>query len=167
MIYVGIILFLLIVGDLALQYYNKWKTKKLSISIKEALEKTGFPLIEVEHNQLQCYFLIDTGANLSQINSDFNDQLSLTMLDYKSTATGVEGVEKEMAWVKFDFKFKKYPMELEMQNAPIPGFKIFYEYQIPVVGILGNDFLQKYGCVISYKDLVIYPNLDSIKNRKK
>ena len=160
MIYVALLFFMLLICDLGFSYYNKYKIKKLSINIKEALETTGFPLIEVEHNGLQCYFLIDTGADLSHINSDFNDQLNLTILENtKSTSVGVEGTSREVNWAKFDFRFKKYPMELEVQNAPLPGFKVFYDYNLPVIGILGNDFVQKYGCVISYKDLIIYPSV--------
>lgn len=166
MIYVAIIIFLLLVGDLALQYYNKWKIKSLSINIKETLEKVGYPLITVENNGYDAYFLIDTGANSNIINSRVIEDFSYTPIEGNVSMMGVEGKNQKGELVKFDFKFKnKYNMTDIFQVTDIKGLDmIFSDTEFTVIGILGTPFLEKYGCIINFNDFIIYPNAKKLKN---
>lgn len=160
MIYVGIILFLLLVGDLSLQYYNKWKKNKLSINIKETLEKVGYPLITIENNGYDAYFLIDTGANSNIINSRVIEDFSYSPIKGNVSMIGVEGNNQKGRLVKFNFKFKgKYNMADVFQVTDLKGLDtIFNGTEFTVVGILGTPFLERFGCIVDFNDLVIYPN---------
>lgn len=160
MIYVGIILFLLIVGDLTLQYYNKWKKNKLSINIKETLEKVGYPLITIENNGYDAYFLIDTGANSNIINSRVIGDFSYTPVEETGSLLGAEGTRQPGKFVKFDFKFKnKYNMTDTFLVTDIKGLDVmFNDTEFTVIGVLGIPFLERFGCIVDFNDLVIYPN---------
>jgi len=164
MIYVGIILFLLLVGDLTLQYYNKWKIKKLSINIKECLEKSGFPLIPITSNNKSMYFLADTGCDVSTLDSKYLDQLDVELLDEKGKMFGIEGNAAEVGYCKFKFAYKEYPMTGKFQTQLLDSLNFFYEQAgIIVVGILGSDFFKRHGFIINYDDLIIYPSPKKLK----
>ena len=164
MIYAAIIIFLLLVGDLTLQYYNKWKIKKLSINIKSILENTGFPLVKIINNNREGYMLIDTGANQSYINELYCNQLDINISQEEGTTTGFEGVANKTKIGTFPFKFKNYDMKIKCQILTINGFDMFADYGLAVVGVLGSDFLKEYGFTINYDDLIIYPSAKKLKN---
>ena len=165
MIYVALLFFILLICDRSFSYYRKYKVSRLSINIKKALETTGFPLILVENNDYIAYFLIDTGAGSNLINSRVINDFKYTPIEGEASIVDVNGNNQEGKFVKFDFKYKdKHVMSDIFQVHEAVGLdRIFCNTDITVIGILGNPFLQKYGCVLDYSDLIIYPNPNKVK----
>ena len=157
MIYICYLIIALLIGDLTLIYYKKWKVRKFCIDIKDMIKNTGFPLIPVTHNGIVGYMLIDTGANNSFIDLDYLNQLDVKPINEKGHTTGFEGVQKETSLMQMTFKFKGLEYTSKFQVLQIPGFDVFVSMGIPVFGVLGTDFLYREGFVIDYKDLIIYP----------
>ncbi|MEM7299114.1 MAG: retropepsin-like aspartic protease [Bacteroidota bacterium] len=114
------------------------------------------PIIQAEINGKKGYFLVDTGADISVINSSLLKKYDLEerkIYGNSRTAVGFNGGRANVMKVKnanvligqfFDHK-DFYSINLDGVSKSIQA-----KTNLTIVGIIGADLLMKYNCIIDY-----------------
>ena len=113
------------------------------------------PIVQGEINGKKGYFLVDTGADISVINSTELKRYGLTEKKTYGNrrAMGFNGAEESVMKVHnidvmFDDQFDHntfYSLNLETIVRSINA-----KTNLKISGILGSDWLMKYNCIIDY-----------------
>lgn len=155
----------LIVGIALRKKHTLTDEERAEISIRESIYYTKMPLlpIELENNQ-RVNFILDSASNVSHINES-----DLALFDYEHTQEtqsimGIEGNLQDVDKVLLKFSYKSNNFEAEACKSDLSKtfnnfsaeIKRLYGTDIKVVGLLGNDFLTKYGYVLDFNDLIVY-----------
>lgn len=161
MIYICLILstaLIIIVGELIRRYCKKYNS---AISFREALDLTGLPVITFHQGKERFNFLLDTGATNSVINEQFLPNIKHDIID--GVTCEVYGIEGNVQVAKFA------SIEFTRDNLYVGNFQIVdmsaafdavkAETGVSIVGILGNDFFQKYKYVLDYNTMIAYPKV--------
>ena len=80
--------FLVLVGIFILEYYHLYKNKRrdqTKISFKEGLDLTELPIVTFKQGDKKLHFLLDTGSNISYINSEVIKDLEVEDLNASSS----------------------------------------------------------------------------------
>ena len=101
---------------------------------------------------------MDTGSNLSYINSSVLPLLDHEIIDRKSSVVGFEGNEVSTGSCKITATYKRKKFEEEFSMADLDAaFKVIkQESGVQLHGILGSRFFEKYKYVIDFKNLIAY-----------
>lgn len=138
--------------------YNK--RYKENISFKKYYQNLELPIISLYNNNIRLNFLVDSGSNISYIDTNiFNDyKLEYKKLDKSINCFGLEGVETIGNYCEITFYFNKLKFKetLVMNDLSQAFNKIEERNNIRIHGILGSDFLMKYKYNIDYKNMIIY-----------
>ena len=177
----------LILGAIALVVLIIWgilQTKSIpkkpySVSFKNVYKGTKVPLIRLKVRGKFYYFLVDTGANTSIIDSrDYEglpeeikdlameEQVQITGIgDTVSVQEGKEQVVRKHSQtqsIALDLSFGPYKYNdaifiIADLRAPFTQLeRVLHE---PVIGLLGTDFIKKYKWIIDFKSMhIIMPD---------
>lgn len=128
------------------------------ISFKESMDLTELPVVTFNCNRKKLNFLLDTGSNLSYINSSILSLLDHEIIDRKSSVVGFEGNEVSTGSCKITVTYKRKKFEEEFSMADLDAaFKVIkQESGVQLHGILGSRFFEKYKYVIDFKNLIAY-----------
>lgn len=146
----------LIVTAVLIKKYSK--VYKSVISFRESLDLTGLPVITFNQGKNKYNFLLDTGATNSVINEKCLSGIKHTIIeDAVCEVYGMEGNIQTVSYAEIDFKrdmdYKGYFQVVDM-SAAFDNVKA--ETGVTIVGILGNDFFQKYKYVLDYNTMIAY-----------
>lgn len=132
-----------------------------SFALNYGLLKTGLPLVIVKVFNLELCFLLDTGSNRNIIDervyNHFKDKLNIVGENEEvSTLQSLsKGFELE---IPFLFEGSDYN-ETFICTGRIDGFDLIEEESgIQIHGILGSNFLLKYGWVIDFDNMMVSLN---------
>ena len=133
----------------------------MRINLNYGLIKTGLPLIVIQIAECNLCFIVDTGANLSFIDSKVVDFIkdSILLSDKEIIVSGIDGNQIESnKEAKVTFKVNDYTFTHTFISKPlIESLKtVELESGIQIHGIIGNDFLIKYKWVIDFEKLEVY-----------
>lgn len=132
-----------------------WFSKKKSISFKEAIDLTGFPIITFENNGKKYNFLLDTGSNQSVLHSAYIEEMNGIHTGEATTLSGLDGIEREVMFYKvsliYDSKELIECFQVTDLSAPFEAIK--KECGVMLHGILGNSFFIKYKSLIDFNKL--------------
>lgn len=133
--------------------------RRTGISFKESLDLADLPVITMYNNDRKLNFLLDTGSNISHIDSSI-DNLSCEAIEKESlnitTAGGeLKGGEK---WLRIPLAYKKQNfsedfMALELHET---FAQIKKETGVQIHGILGNSFFTKYRYTLNFDEMIAY-----------
>ena len=128
------------------------------ISFKESMDLTELPVATFNCNRKKLNFLLDTGSNLSYINSPVLPLLDHEIIDRESSVVGFEGNEVSTGSCKITVTYKRKKFEEEFSMADLDAaFKVIkQESGVQLHGILGSRFFEKYKYVIDFKNLIAY-----------
>lgn len=128
------------------------------ISFKESMDLTELPVATFNCNRKKLNFLLDTGSNLSYINSSILSLLDHEIIDRESSVIGFEGNEVSTGSCKIAVTYKKKNFEEEFNIADLDAaFKVVkQESGVQLHGILGSRFFEKYKYIIDFKNLIAY-----------
>jgi len=158
--------------------YNKKEDiskKPYTVSFKNIYKGTKVPLIRLKFKGKFYYFLVDTGANTSIIDSRFYETLpaeikNLAMEeDVQITGIGdsidtIDGKEKvvrrqsQTQSIALDLSFGPYKYKntiFIIADLRAPFSQLERVTQEPVVGLLGTDFIKKYKWIIDFESMFI------------
>lgn len=140
---------------------NLWRSKKLGLPFKDTLTNVGIPIVTLENGEKEFNFILDTGSDISHIDSNIKTSLSdieEVEGDNLTVTTASGSVEGNNNWVRVPLNYKKqYFIEDFMLLDLHDVFKTIKEDTgIQLHGILGSTFLRKYGYILDYDDLVAY-----------
>lgn len=122
-------------------------------------DKTDIPYITLEIQGMSCNFLVDTGCGVSIILKSV-----LSQIEYAESARKVQlealtsdSLHAGMVTIPISVNGKQIEEDFVIYDKEdIANFQA--HYNITIHGILGNEFLDKTGCQIDYKNhIVIIP----------
>lgn len=152
---VVVILFIIISG---IEDYCK-QNKRVNMSFKEAMDLVELPVVTFLNGDKKLNFLLDTGSNISQINSSV-----LPFLDHKKVeeknmdVIGIEGnkVNTEFCEMTITYKGQEFVNEFCIHDLDDAFAIVREESGVQIHGILGSLFFQKYKYVLDYESLIAY-----------
>ena len=145
----------------AFNLYGSVKFKKKPLAMKVKLPG-GLPIISLYNNNKVFNFIIDSGSNISHISSEYYSQLSAELMgtykegQIKGLGANNIGVTMCKATLK-DLFNKEYDVNLSISKefADVANH-ISASTNIPIHGLLGTDFLNKYNFIINFESLELY-----------
>lgn len=140
---------------------NLWLFKKVGFSFKETMTDVGIPIVTLKNGEKEFNFILDTGSDISHIDSNIKDSLSDTEEvegDNLTVITANGSVEGNNSWIRVPLNYKKQSFTEDFIPLDLhDSFESLREDTgIQLHGILGGTFLRKYRYVLDYDDLVAY-----------
>lgn len=140
---------------------NLWLSKKVGFPLKETITDVGIPIVTLKNGEREFNFLLDTGSNISHIDSTIKDSLSDVEEvegDNLTVTTANGSVEGNNSWIRVPLSYKKQSFTEDFMPLDLhDSFEVLREDTgIQLHGILGGTFLRKYRYVLDYNDLVAY-----------
>lgn len=144
-----------LIADTIMEVRNRNNSK---ISFKESMDLTELPVATFNCNRKKLNFLLDTGSNLSYINSSVLPLLDHEIIDEESSVIGFEGNEVNTGSCKITVTYKRKRFEEGFNIADLDAaFKVIkQESGVQLHGILGSRFFEKYKYIIDFKNLIAY-----------
>lgn len=144
-----------LIADTIMEVRNRNNSK---ISFKESMDLTELPVATFNCNRKKLNFLLDTGSNLSYINSSVLPLLDHEIIDGESSVIGFEGNEVSTDSCRITVTYKRKRFEEEFNIADLDAaFKVIkQESGVQLHGILGSRFFEKYKYIIDFKNLIAY-----------
>jgi len=134
------------------------KNKALHIPLKKVfLDSDGVHILLASNVGGGSFFILDTGASKSVIDSVILEQMEYEKIEVESFESShiqgmIDGECVQLSQVQFgDFvchDFQAVSMSLEHVNSIYSRF-----IDEPIAGLLGGDFFDKYKVLINYSDL--------------
>ena len=142
----------LVIFNTLLHYQDNKNKVNINIDISESLKKASLPVISLIIEGKKHNFMIDTGSDACFIDEN---AITLKKVIGHTTFHGADGVEKKAMVVSIDCEYNN--ICFNNVNFILSDFKSAYESihnesGIMLSGIIGNNFMQKYKCVLDYKD---------------
>lgn len=158
-----VIIVFLIVAIVALvvngveDYSNK--RKGVAISFKDSLHQLGIPVVTFTNNGVKLNLLLDTGSDASFIRREILENLDVKSIynDVAPVSTGGGEICSEgVATLDVSYEGTAFENEFEIANITQIWDRLAEEAGIDIHGILGSEFLKKYGYMIDFKNFVAY-----------
>lgn len=149
----------IIIIAMAINIYEYRKQRKNTlIKFKVPMTLTGLPIVQVKSNGVDLNFLLDTGANISVIDTNILSKLKYIKEDSISEVFGIEGNRQSVETVSIEFNkdTQSYKDIFQVMDMSAPFGFVEIESGIKIHGILGNEFLAKYGYILDFKNLEAY-----------
>lgn len=130
--------------------------KKQVMEFKTSMDLTGLPIITFYQGRNKYHFLLDTGSNISYINSQ--SDLEVQRHNIKDTFMGADGTDASCEWgsIKFYRNGIDYETKVAIANLDAAFTELKNCWGVTISGILGNDFFVKYKYCLDFKELVVY-----------
>lgn len=153
MVTVGIIFVLIVIIAVLANGIEDYNSKN-TIKFDKSFGELQLPIITFLNNDKEFNFLVDTGANMSIINSYYLQEFKYISLETTGTIFGMEGNVTNTNFVSVVLQKGKDSFLNCYQAVDISNSfgRIEDSYSVKIHGVIGNDFLVKYGCLIDYKN---------------
>ena len=132
------------------------------MSLKESLDLTGIPIVTFTQENVKYNFLLDTGSDISYINSKIvdNSAIKYEATDYKLagfiSAGGLSSSDIKIIDIPFEYKKTSFKESFAVLDLTESFAQIKEENGVTLHGILGNTFFTKYGYILDFKELKFY-----------
>ena len=143
-------------------YVIKIRRRKDIMSLKESLDLTGIPIVTFTQENVKYNFLLDTGSDISYINSKIvdNSAIKYEATDYKLagfiSAGGLSSSDIKIIDIPFEYKKTSFKESFAVLDLTESFAQIKEENGVTLHGILGNTFFTKYGYILDFKELKFY-----------
>ena len=134
------------------------KRNNSKISFKEAMDLVELPVVTFYNGNTKLNFLLDTGSNVSYINSSIIPLLVHEKTDKEMNTIGIEGNKVSNQFCKMSVTYKNQVFEEEFSIADLnEAFSVVkQESGVQIHGILGSKFFERYKYVLDFKELIAY-----------
>lgn len=129
-----------------------------SIAFDSIYKDLELPIITLNNNGREFNFLVDTGANMSIFNSRYIDDLKYDPIpNAQGTMYGVDGSIRTIEYIQIILSKNKdqFLDVFQLTDLDSAFGRIMRDYGIPIHGVLGGSFLDKYKCIIEYNNYCI------------
>lgn len=161
MLYIITVIILLILSYIIIIYKTNKENKYLnkSVSLKESMDLVGLPIITVNCDTTKLNFLLDTGSNMSQVNTKVLSCIKYKINKDKNSVIGIEGNAKNTDCCLIDFNYKNqfFTNTFLINDLSKVFDTIKVEYGVQIHGIIGNDFITKYKYILDFDKYIAYP----------
>lgn len=151
----------MLIAFLILEWYHLHKDRqkeKTKISFKEGLDLTELPIVTFNHKDSKLHFLLDTGSNISYIDTSVLPSIEARDLNASSSTFGVEGkgIDTHHYMIEIGYKDQKFDEEFGAVDLSSAFGAIEKASGIKLHGIIGNRFFEKYKYILDFKELTAY-----------
>lgn len=155
---IGVVILVLVVAFIANTIDDMRKRNNSKISFKEAMDLVELPVVTFYNGDKKLNFLLDTGSNVSYINSSIIPLLDHEKTDKEMNTIGIEGNKVSNQFCKMSVTYKNQVFEEEFSIADLDeAFSVVkQESGVQIHGILGSKFFERYKYVLDFKKLVAY-----------
>ena len=143
-------------------YVIKIRRRKDIMSLKESLDLTEIPIVTFTQENVKYNFLLDTGSDISYINSKIvdNSAIKFEATDYKLagfiSAGGLSSSDIKIINIPFEYRKTSFKESFAVLDLTESFAQIKEENGVTLHGILGNTFFTKYGYILDFKELKFY-----------
>lgn len=158
-LWIIIMLFLVITATVAVIIVKRNKKKNNSkISFKESMDLTELPVVTFYNKNKKLNFLLDTGSNVSHINSSIIHLLDHTKTGQNIDTIGMEGnkVNSNICSMSIYYRNQKFEDDFIISDLNDAFNIIKQEDGVQIHGILGSKFFEKYKYVLDFSKLIAY-----------
>ena len=155
---IGVVILVLVVAFIANTIDDMRKRNNSKISFKEAMDLVELPVVTFYNGDKKLNFLLDTGSNVSYINSSIIPLLDHEKTDKEMNTIGIEGNKVSNQFCKMSVTYKNRVFEEEFSIADLDeAFSVVkQESGVQIHGILGSKFFERYKYVLDFKELIAY-----------
>lgn len=155
---IGVVILVLAVAFIANTIDDMRKKNNSKISFKEAMDLVELPVVTFYNGDKKLNFLLDTGSNVSYINSSIIPLLDHEKIDKEMNTIGIEGNKVSNQFCKMSVTYKNQVFEEEFSIADLDeAFSVVkQESGVQIHGILGSKFFERYKYVLDFKELIAY-----------
>lgn len=155
---IGVVILVLAVAFIANTIDDMRKKNNSKISFKEAMDLVELPVVTFYNGDKKLNFLLDTGSNVSYINSSIIPLLDHEKTDKEMNTIGIEGNKVSNQFCKMSVTYKNQVFEEEFSIADLDeAFSVVkQESGVQIHGILGSKFFERYKYVLDFKELIAY-----------
>lgn len=155
---IGVVIMVLVVAFIANTIDDIRKKNNSKISFKEAMDLVELPVVTFYNGDKKLNFLLDTGSNVSYINSSIISLLDHEKTDKEMNTIGIEGNKVSNQFCKMSVTYKNQVFEEEFSIADLDeAFSVVkQESGVQIHGILGSKFFERYKYVLDFKELIAY-----------
>ena len=158
LVIIGVVILVLVVAFIANTIDDMRKRNNSKISFKEAMDLVELPVVTFYNGDKKLNFLLDTGSNVSYINSSIIPLLDHEKTDKEMNTIGIEGNKVSNQFCKMSVTYKNQVFEEEFSIADLDeAFSVVkQESGVQIHGILGSKFFERYKYVLDFKELIAY-----------
>lgn len=155
---IGVVILVLVVAFIANTIDDMRKRNNSKISFKEAMDLVELPVVTFYNGDKKLNFLLDTGSNVSYINSSIIPLLDHEKTDKEMNIIGIEGNKVSSQFCKMSVTYKNQVFEEEFSITDLDeAFSVVkQESGVQIHGILGSKFFERYRYVLDFKELIAY-----------
>lgn len=155
---IGVVILVLVIAFIANTIDDMRKRNNSKISFKEAMDLVELPVVTFYNGDKKLNFLLDTGSNVSYINSSIIPLLDHEKTDKEMNTIGIEGNKVSNQFCKMSVTYKNQVFEEEFSIADLDeAFSVVkQESGVQIHGILGSKFFERYKYVLDFKELIAY-----------
>ena len=155
---VGVVILVLVIAFIINTIDDIRKRNNSKISFKEAMDLVELPVVTFYNGDTKLNFLLDTGSNVSYINSSIIPLLVHEKTDKEMNTIGIEGNKVSNQFCKMSVAYKNQVFEEEFSIADLDeAFGVVkQESGVQIHGILGSKFFERYKYVLDFKELTAY-----------
>ena len=155
---IGVVILVLVVAFIANTIDDMRKRNNSKISFKEAMDLVELPVVTFMNGDKKLNLLLDTGSNVSYINSSVIPLLDHEKTDKEMNTIGIEGNKVSNQFCKMSVTYKNQVFEEEFSIADLDeAFNVIkQESGVQIHGILGSKFFERYKYVLDFKELIAY-----------
>lgn len=155
---VGVVILVLVIVFIINTIDDIRKRNNSKISFKEAMDLVELPVVTFYNCDTKLNFLLDTGSNVSYINSSIIPLLVHEKTDKEMNTIGIEGNKVSNQFCKMSVTYKNQVFEEEFSIADLDeAFSVVkQESGVQIHGILGSKFFERYKYVLDFKELTAY-----------
>ena len=155
---VGVVILVLVIAFIINTIDDTRKRNNSKISFKEAMDLVELPVVTFYNGDTKLNFLLDTGSNVSYINSSIIPLLVHEKTDKEMNTIGIEGNKVSNQFCKMSVTYKNQVFEEEFSIADLDeAFGVVkQESGVQIHGILGSKFFERYKYVLDFKELIAY-----------
>ena len=154
----SVVILVLVIAFIANTIDDIRKRNNSKISFKEAMDLVELPVVTFYNGGTKLNFLLDTGSNVSYINSSIIPFLVHEKIDKEMNTIGMEGNKVSNKFCKMSVTYKNQVFEEEFSIANLDeAFGVVkQESGVQIHGILGSKFFERYKYVLDFKELTAY-----------
>lgn len=155
---IGILLLVILVAITINAIEDNRKKNDSKISFRESMDLTELPVVTFCNGDKKLNFLLDTGSNVSHINSSVIHLLDHTKTDQKTDTIGMEGnkVSNDICKMTVYYRNQRFEEDFIISDLNDAFDIIKQEDGVQIHGILGSKFFEKYRYVLDFSELIAY-----------
>ena len=130
-----------------------------AMSFKQGLDLTGLPIITLYQGNTPLNFILDTGSDVSVIDSNALPQIEHEVLkDLKGTIYGMDGKKHDVnvCSITLNYKDKFFKHNYLTKDLKVAFSNVKQDHGVTLHGMLGSKFFNEYRYVLDFAELIAY-----------